>query len=122
MFSLLLGLDTISPSALHDLMRREPVMVFDVNGDASWQRAHVPGARHLDPFMWTERDLPADRRTTLVFYCSNLMCRKAPNAARRARSLGYQRILVMQAGIAGWLNAGLPTESGESTAPLTIRE
>ena len=53
---------------------------------------------------------------TLVFYCSNPMCSKAPNAARRAQGWGYRNVRVMAAGIRGWLSAALPTESGEALA------
>jgi rhodanese-related sulfurtransferase len=41
------------------------------------------------------------------------MCRKAPNAARRAKQLGYANTQVLSAGISGWLSSNLPTESGE---------
>jgi len=41
------------------------------------------------------------------------MCRKAPNAARRAKKMGYANVTVMSAGISGWLASKLPSESGE---------
>ncbi len=47
-----------------------------------------------------------------MFYCSHPLCRKAPNAASRARKMGYPNVMVMSAGISGWLSAGLPTEAG----------
>jgi rhodanese-related sulfurtransferase len=50
----------------------------------------------------------------LVFYCSNLLCRNAPNGARRASGMGYRQVYVMSAGIKGWLDAALPIESGET--------
>ena len=90
----------------------EPVTVFDVNARASWMSAHVPGARHLDPAGYQDSDLPSDRNAALVFYCSNPMCMKAPNAARRAKKMGYSNIHVMSAGISGWIAAKLPTEAG----------
>ena len=111
MFARLMGLKTISPTALYELMRREPVSVVDVNSDQSWSKAHVPGAKHLDVSAYTANDLPPSKDSFLVFYCSNLMCRKAPNAALRAKGLGYTNVHVMSAGISGWLNAKLPTES-----------
>jgi rhodanese-related sulfurtransferase len=113
MIALLMGLKTISPAGLNDLMRREPVTVLDVNAPGSWARAHVPGARALDAQAFREGDLPADKDTALVFYCSNPLCRKAPNAAKRATAMGYRQVRVMSAGIQGWLGAGLPTQSGE---------
>jgi len=111
MIALLMGLKTISPAALHDLLGTATVL--DVNAPGSWARARVPGARALDAAAFTERDLPADRDGLLVFYCSNPLCRKAPNAAKRATAMGYRQVRVMSAGISGWLSAGLPTQSGE---------
>jgi rhodanese-related sulfurtransferase len=75
-------------------------------------KARVPGARNLDPAAYKDSDLPSDKNAFLVFYCSNPLCRKAPNAARRAKNLGYSNVHVMSAGISGWLAAKLPTESG----------
>jgi rhodanese-related sulfurtransferase len=102
---------------LHEIMRREPVVLIDVNARQSWLRARVPGALNLDPTEYRERDLPDDRQSALVFYCSNPFCRKAPIAARRAARMGYGNVRVMAAGIAGWMDAGLPIESGEPTVP-----
>ena len=113
MFALLMGLKTISPGGLHELMRKQPVTVVDVNSRQSWLKARVPGAVNLDPASYNGGDLPADKATSLVFYCSNPLCRKAPNAARRAEKMGYGNVKVMSAGITGWLDSKLPTDNGE---------
>lgn len=110
MFALLMGLKTIAPDELHRAMQTQPVTVIDVNSRPSWLKAHVPHALNLDPAGYGESDLPADKHSPLVFYCSNPMCRKAPNAARRAKKMGYDHVKVMSAGISGWLAAQLPTE------------
>lgn len=112
MFARLMGLKTISPTHLHERMQTEPVTLVDVNSPQSWRAARVPGALNLDPAAYRDTDLPADRDAFVVFYCSNPMCRKAPNAARRAKGMGYVNVQVMSAGIRGWLDGGLPTESG----------
>ncbi len=112
MFALLMGLKTISPKELQQLLGSSQVTVYDVNSPQSWMKAHVPGALNIDPAGYADGDLPADKRISLVFYCSNPLCRKAPNAARRATKLGYSDVRVMSAGISGWLSDGLPTESG----------
>jgi rhodanese-related sulfurtransferase len=121
MLALLMGLKSISPNDLHHLMQVQPVTLVDVNSRQSWTRAHVPGALNLDPANYTAIELPPDKQSTLVFYCSNPMCRKAPNAARRAKALGYGNVKVMSAGITGWLAAKLPTESGQDMYPSTMR-
>jgi rhodanese-related sulfurtransferase len=109
----LMGLKTVTPAALHQRMQHGSVAVFDVNARGSWLKARVPGARNLDPLEFKDADLPADKRAELVFYCSNPMCRKAPNAARRAKQMGYENAQVMSAGITGWLASNLPVQSGE---------
>jgi rhodanese-related sulfurtransferase len=112
-FARLMGLKTLSPDGLHRLAQNPgSVTVIDVNSPGSWMKAHVPGARNLDPADYKDSDLPPDKNAVLVFYCSNPMCRKAPNAARRAKKMCYGEVLVMSAGISGWLTANLPTESG----------
>ena len=116
MFARLMGLHSISPRGLHELMQREAVTIIDVNSRAGWLAGRVPGALNLDSASFGSGDLPTDRDAVVVFYCSGFMCRKAPNAARRAAAMGYRRVQVMSAGITGWVNAGLPTESGEGRA------
>ena len=114
MFARLMGLKTISPDELHRLVQNPgQVAVFDVNSRQSWLNARVPSARNLDPVEYKDSDLPPNKNDLLVFYCSNPMCRKAPNAARRAKKIGYGNVQVMSAGISGWLAAKLPIESGE---------
>lgn len=114
MFAFLFGLKNIAPAALQQ--RLQAVTVIDVNSVQSWQTAHVPGARHLDALTFAAADLPADHAVALVFYCSNPLCRKAPAGARRARQMGYTDVVVMSAGIRGWVEAGLPTESSAGFA------
>ena len=93
-------------------MEERPVTIIDVNSRESWKKARVPGALNLDP-AYADGELPADKDAPVVFYCSNSMCRKAPDAARRAEQLGYRNVQVMTAGIKGWLATELPVDSGE---------
>jgi rhodanese-related sulfurtransferase len=114
MLARLMGLKTISPDGLHRLLQNaEQVSIIDVNSRQSWTQARVPGARNLDPVGYKDSDLPPDKNALVVFYCSNPMCRKAPNAARRAKKIGYGNVQVMSAGISGWLAAKLPIQSGD---------
>lgn len=111
MIAWLMGLKAIAPRDLQEgLLRAQVIGVIDVNSMQSFAKAHVPGARHLDPDAFAATDLPADKAALLVFYCSNPLCRKAPLAARRAQQMGYADARVMSAGISGWIGAGLPTQ------------
>ena len=111
MFAMLMGLKSIAPGQLQARMQQEPLTVLDVNARPSWLKARVPGAIHLD-VDYDATALPADKDAGLVFYCSNPLCRKAPNAAKRAKQLGHTDVRVMSAGITGWIDAGLPVDSG----------
>ena len=113
MIAWLMGLKAISPAALHQKTQNGQIVVFDVNSRSSWINARVPGASPVDPIAYRDTDLPADKNSELAYYCSNPMCRKAPNAARRAKQMGHENVRVMSAGISGWLSSNLPTESGE---------
>ncbi len=112
MFALLMGLKSVSCNEVLALLAPGQVTVIDVNDRSRWLAARVPGALNLDPTAFKASDLPADQHTALVFYCSGYLCRKAPNAARRARALGYENVSVMSAGITGWVGAALPVERG----------
>ena len=112
MMARLMGLKVISPVELHRMIQEQKVTVIDVNSPQSWMKAHVPGALNLDPADYHDSDLPPDKESSLVFYCSNVLCMKAPNAARRAKKMGYGNVKVMSAGISGWLATELPTEAG----------
>lgn len=112
MLAKLMGLKTISVKALNkQIQESKPLTVIDFNSRISWMKAHVPGANNINPEVFSISDLPNDKDAVLVFYCSNPMCRKAPNAARRAKKMGYKNVRVMSAGINGWLAKKLPTET-----------
>src|SRR3989442_14536052 len=88
MFARLMGLEVVSPGGLHQMIQTQGVTVIDVNSHQSWMKARVPSALNLDPANYNESDLPPNKESSLVFYCSNPLCRKAPNAARRAKKMG----------------------------------
>ncbi len=111
LISRIMGLKTVSPADLQAAIHNKKATVIDVNAPQRWQAAHVPGAINLDATQFSASDLPTDTARDLVFYCSNPMCQKAPNAARRAMKFGYSNVYVMTAGISGWMDLKLPTEA-----------
>lgn len=108
----IMRLETVTPGQLNEMIAENRITIIDVNSRQSWLNAHVPGAFNLDPD-YNKNDLPVEKESILVFYCSNPMCRKAPNAAQQAKKMGYAHVKVMPAGIHGWITAGLPTERVE---------
>jgi rhodanese-related sulfurtransferase len=84
-----------------------------VNPRQSRSRPRVAGALNLDPLNYDPEHLPPERESSVLLYRSNLMCRKAFNAARRTKKMGYGK--VMPAGIGGWIAAKLPTQGEEQS-------
>lgn len=113
MLKSLVGYELLSPNALNGRLADPGLVIFDANAKRSWLLARVPNARHLDTLEFSTDQLPADKTASLVFYCSNFFCSKAPKAARRARAMGYERVYVLATGISGWITAGLPVDQGQ---------
>lgn len=99
-----------TPDEAEALLGTKNVFCFDCNPSRSYNKHHLPGAMLLDPGAFTATDLPADKTSTLLFYCSDVYCGAAPSAARKARAMGYENVFVMRAGIRGWMEAGKKTE------------
>jgi len=100
-------------AAVAALVSAHRATVFDVNG-ASTRAEYgvVPGAKLLSSSSQFDvsTELPADKASTLVFYCANTDCGASHHAAERALTAGYSDVNVMGAGIAGWKEAGQATE------------
>lgn len=107
------GFSLITLREAHDLHGKPGVFFVDVNEQEIYARYHVPGAR-LVTSEELGKFLPADRQSTIVFYCAERRCSGSHAAAREAVKLGYKHVLVMYDGIFGWVNAGLPVERGSS--------
>jgi rhodanese-related sulfurtransferase len=80
------------------------VVVLDANNEqARAEAGMVPGAVKLSSYsQYDLAELPADKNTTLVFYCYNSYCQASHMAAARALQAGYKDVRVMKAGIVGW--------------------
>lgn len=80
------------------------VAILDANNENAREDAGVvPSAILLTSYnKYALSELPADKNTTLVFYCYNSYCQASHAAAERAIEAGYKDARVMKAGIVGW--------------------
>jgi rhodanese-related sulfurtransferase len=99
---------------VQQLLAQKDVAVFDNNGDERYAAGHVPGAKHLSIVDIKAADLPANKDATLVFYCGNEHCGACHQGAKKAIELGYRKVFIMPAGIAGWEKAGKPVEKAKA--------
>ena len=58
--------------------------VFDNNERERFVAGHIPGAKWVKFDAVTASDLPTDRETTLVFYCTNQYCTACHSGASSA--------------------------------------
>ena len=63
MYALFMGLPSVSPTQLHELLGRGGVVVLDVNARARWLAERVPGAHHLARVDFVASDIPASTDT-----------------------------------------------------------
>ena len=96
----------VSVATVQEMLSAKPVKVMTVDANNEQARAEagmVPGAIKLSSYnQYNLAELPADKNTTLVFYCYNSYCQASHLAAARALQAGYTDVRVMKAGIVGW--------------------
>jgi len=90
-------------------------VILDANGPGSYTtKGHVPTALDFNAIQDNlATSLPKDKSTLIIAYCGNPGCGAYLRAAKAAKELGYTNIKHMSAGIDGWNEAKLPTESGK---------
>ncbi|MFI5348814.1 MAG: rhodanese-like domain-containing protein [Elusimicrobiota bacterium] len=104
-----------------------PPVVYDVNVASTRENVGIiPGAKLLSSSSKYDvaKELPADKKTPLVFYCANTMCTASHSAAKKAIAAGYVDVSVMVDGIYGWKKAGRPRAAlvspPQSLAPKAV--
>jgi len=101
----------ISIAELKKAIAEKKVTVLDVNGSASFEKGHIPGAIDYRAKKGEiAKALPADKSSLVVAYCGGPTCGAYAAAAKNASELGYTNVKHLSAGISGWLQAGEPTE------------
>jgi len=102
----------ITKETLQDWMKRpDDLVVVDVLGKASYNRAHIKGAINIP---LTDLDRQAgqllDKDQRVVVYCASYQCHASTEAAKTLMALGFKDVHDYKGGIAEWAKAGLPTE------------
>jgi rhodanese-related sulfurtransferase len=124
--------DLVTAAELKELLKgdTELLIVDTMPFEASYQKAHVPGAKHFlfpKELMQDEWDaektggksredyeelLGADRERLIVVYCGYVKCARSHNAALWARQMGYTNVKRFPGGIYAWKGAGYASEAG----------
>lgn len=94
-------------------MRDAGALVVDVRDGGSYDRSHVPGARHLDLNVGlSEAALSAlvAKDDSVIFYCWGKYCPYSAYAAAKANLWGFSRVHRFAGGLPAWEDSGRPIE------------
>ena len=103
---------------LLDVPGHEGWHFVDVREPDEYATARIPGARNLPRgFLEVRADLShpkrdpwlADRRRPIILYCGG--GNRSALAARTLQQMGFERVVSMAGGFAGWTRDGHPTET-----------
>jgi rhodanese-related sulfurtransferase len=92
------------------LKRGEKFLLIDTREDGEWAAGRIPGAVHLGKGI-IERDIEAtvaDQEAEIVLYCGGGF--RSALAAASLQEMGYSRVVSMDGGFRGWVEAGGPVE------------
>jgi rhodanese-related sulfurtransferase len=109
------GFEDISLKDLKAALDAKSVTVIDCNGVERYSQGHIPGAIDLKGTGDLSAKLPRDKNSPIVVYCGSEKCPAWKAGADAAKALGYTNIKHFAPGIKGWLSAGEPVETVQST-------
>jgi rhodanese-related sulfurtransferase len=95
-----------------ELQASSPSVTIFVDTSQDFIRGHVPGSRWV-PRGWLEHqisDYAPDKGATVAVTCND--GQNSTLAGATLTDLGYQKVLVIEGGIAAWQQAGLALEQG----------
>lgn len=112
-------LDISLPEA-KKLFFQQPVVFIDARPQDDYEKGHIKGALGLpwnevdQNFMRVTEDISPD--TLIITYCDGETCELSHNLAIFLLDMGFSNTRILINGWTLWKEAGLPMESGSSTA------
>ena len=106
------GFKALGPAALTALVNRDNALVVDLRPHADFEKGHIPGSKNVQPSQFDpeNKQLAAARSLPVVLVCK--AGQASGDAARRLRKAGFERVYVLDGGIAAWQQADLPLAKG----------
>ncbi|MFC4727435.1 rhodanese-like domain-containing protein [Coralloluteibacterium thermophilus] len=108
------GFQGLSPQQVTDLMNRENALVIDVSAINDFEKAHVPGSKHvaMSQFDPESKLLAPAKELPVVVVCRAGTA--SPDVAKRLVKAGFKRVGVLEGGIAAWRAANFPVAKGRA--------
>ncbi|MDE1894517.1 MAG: rhodanese-like domain-containing protein [Pseudomonadota bacterium] len=102
----------LSPAGLTALINRETPLLIDISPRDSFDKAHVPGSRHvaMSQFDPENKNLAKAKELPVVLICRS--GQTASKAAQRLVKAGFSHVYVLAGGMSAWQEAQLPVAKG----------
>jgi rhodanese-related sulfurtransferase len=100
----------LTPDGAVQLMNREKAVVIDVSEAEEFSAGHIAGARNVPVNQLQERlpQVAKNKAVPLILVCANGA--RAQRSLAVAKSLGYEKAVVLGGGLRAWKEANLPVE------------
>ena len=104
------SLKSIDAATAAKLMDQGALMV-DVRESGEYARARIPGSQNIALSRFESSELRLGPDQAVVFFCASGN-RTRVHAERLAEKAGTAAAYVLEGGLSGWAEAGLPVETG----------
>jgi len=104
----------LTPAGLTLLINRESPLMVDLSAYADYEKAHVPGSRHvaMSQFDPEHKDLAKAKDLPVVLIDKD--GRTAGKAAQRLVKAGFSKVYTLGGGVLAWQQAQLPVAKGKN--------
>ena len=106
------GFKSIKPAELTRLINAGNAVVIDLSAGSDFEKGHITGSRNVQPAQLTpaHKLLAAARQSPVVLVCRT--GQTAGGAAKRLKKAGFEKVYVLEGGVAAWQQADLPLVKG----------
>jgi rhodanese-related sulfurtransferase len=107
------GYKSLRPAEVTHLINQENALVVDLRASADYQKGHIAGAKNvlMAQFDPESKQLAPAKALPIVLVCQTGATVDA--AAKRLKKAGFERVHVLEGGIAAWQQAELPLVKGK---------
>lgn len=106
------GFKGLRPAELTALMNRDNALVVDLQPSADFEKGHIPGSKNVQVSQFDPENklLASAKSLPVVTVCRSGQA--STDAAKRLKKAGFERVYVLDGGLAAWQQADLPLAKG----------